>query len=247
MIEHIEEIIEKSRKAKRVAILTGAGVSAESGIPTFRGAGGYWKEYRAEELATPEAFAKNPVLVWEWYNMRRGVCANAKPNPAHTTIAEMEKYYSEFFLITQNVDGLHKRAGSTKLVQIHGDIFTARCTECKHIYELWDVPLQEIPPKCPKCKGQARPHIVWFGETYFPGILEGCYSYLSECDLIWIIGTSGLVGTPVYLAAHAIRSGAYSIEINPEKSSITDSVDRWIQGKAGEILPLIWQKVIKRN
>jgi len=244
-MEFEKEIIDKLKLAKKVAVITGAGVSAESGIPTFRGKGGYWKNYRAEDLATPEAFARNPNLVWEWYNMRREVCAKAEPNPAHKIIAEMETYYPSFFLITQNVDGLHKREGSKKLVQIHGDIFTVRCENCKNIYELWDVPLQKIPPMCKFCNHILRPHIVWFGETYFPGVLEGCYSYLSECDLVWIVGTSGQVATPVYLASHAIQRGAYSIEINPEKSTLSNIVNKWIQGKAGEILPEIWEKIQK--
>ncbi|MCX8000684.1 MAG: NAD-dependent protein deacylase, partial [Leptospiraceae bacterium] len=122
-----EELIKKIRNSRKVAVLTGAGISAESGIPTFRGAGGYWRNFKAEELATPQAFQRNPKLVWEWYNMRREVCFLAQPNPAHNVIAEMEHHYPEFFLITQNVDGLHRRAGSKKLVQIHGDIFTLRC------------------------------------------------------------------------------------------------------------------------
>ncbi|MCX7999371.1 MAG: NAD-dependent protein deacylase, partial [Leptospiraceae bacterium] len=162
-----EKLLDKIRNSNKVAVITGAGVSAESGIPTFRGAGGYWRNYKAEELATPEAFAKNPKLVWEWYDMRRKVCLNAQPNPAHNVIAEMESFYPEFYLITQNVDGLHRRAGSKKLVQIHGDIFTVRCTSCTYIGENYEVPLQEIPPKCPNCNSLLRPHIVWFGETYF--------------------------------------------------------------------------------
>jgi NAD-dependent deacetylase len=241
----IKEILPILSKAKTVAVITGAGVSAESGIPTFRGAGGYWRNYKAEELATPEAFERDPLLVWDWYEMRREACAKAQPNPAHDTIALMESYYPNFFLITQNVDGLHTRAGSKKLVQIHGDIFSARCMKCKNIFELWDIPLKDKPPKCPKCHSISRPHIVWFGETYFPGVLEGCHNYLSKCDLIWVIGTSGQVSTPVYLAMHAIQYGAYSIEINPEKTSLSDSVNHWIQGKAGEVLPIIWKNLLK--
>lgn len=238
-----EILLNKIRNAKKVAVITGAGVSAESGIPTFRGAGGYWRNYKAEELATPQAFAKNPSLVWEWYNMRREVCYNAKPNPAHNVIVKMESYYPEFFLITQNVDGLHKRAGNKKLVQIHGDIFTVRCTSCEYIGENWDVPLKEIPPKCSTCGSLLRPHIVWFGETYFPGVLEACYEYLSDCDLLFIIGTSGAVATPVYLAGYGIQNGAFSVEVNLDKTSLSSIVNYSFQEKAGEFLPKLWESV----
>lgn len=236
-----EELLNTIRSAKKVAVITGAGVSAESGIPTFRGVGGYWKNYKAEELATPEAFARNPSLVWEWYNMRREVCYNAKPNPAHEIIVKMESYYPEFFLITQNVDGLHKRAGNKKLVQIHGDIFTVRCTSCEYFGENWDVPLKEIPPQCPSCRSLLRPHIVWFGETYFPGVLESCYDYLSNCDLLWIVGTSGAVATPVYLAGFAIQRGCFSIEINLDSTSLSSLVNYSFREKAGEFLPKLWE------
>jgi NAD-dependent deacetylase len=235
-----KELLQIVKHAKKVAVLTGAGISAESGIPTFRGNDGYWKNYRAEDLATPEAFRKDPKLVWEWYEMRRGVCANAKPNPAHETIVSMEDYYENFFLITQNVDGLHRRAGNTKIVAIHGDIFTSRCTKCGDISELLEIPLTELPPTCKNCKSLLRPNIVWFGESYFPGVLEGCYSYLSNCDLIFIIGTSGQVSAPMQLALYAIQNGAISIEINPEESTITSKVRFYLKGKAGEILPKMW-------
>ncbi|MCB1177465.1 MAG: NAD-dependent deacylase [Leptospiraceae bacterium] len=243
MPEIDQEIINILKKSKKVAILTGAGVSAESGIPTFRGEGGYWKNYRAEDLATPEAFSKDPKLVWEWYEMRRGVCSEAKPNRAHEVIALMENFFPEFFLITQNVDGLHRRAGNKKIVQIHGDIFTSRCTKCRDISELLDHPLEENPPKCKKCNSILRPHIVWFGETYFPGVLEESYDFLNNVDFIIIIGTSGQVSVPVQLAMYAINKGAISLEINPSHSTITESVDYYIGGAAGEVMDELWKKL----
>jgi NAD-dependent deacetylase len=237
------DVVEKLRYAKQVAVITGAGISSESGIPTFRGEGGYWRNYKAEELATPSAFVKDPSLVWSWYDMRRGVCKNASPNPAHFIVAEMEKYFPSFLLITQNVDGLHRRAGSQKLVEIHGHIFTARCTVCQWKGELLDVPLLEVPPKCPVCSSLLRPHILWFGEQYDMDMIEEVYSFLQKTDLVFIIGTSGNVYTPMQMASIAMSKGAYSIEINPEPSSLSQAVDQYIPQKAGEALPILWKQV----
>ncbi|MCB1143584.1 MAG: NAD-dependent deacylase [Leptospiraceae bacterium] len=238
-IEKAKEILKNS---KNVAVLTGAGISAESGIPTFRGEGGYWRNYRSEDLATPEAFSRDPQLVWSWYEMRRGVCLNAQPNPGHKIIAEMENYYPEFLVITQNVDGLHARAGNKKLLQIHGDIFTSRCTDCMTIEHFDEHPLSTNPPLCPSCGGLLRPHIVWFGEAYFPGMIDKCLNFLKSVDTICIIGTSGQVSVPVQLAEYAISQGAKSIEINPSTSTLTELVDIALQAPAGEILPKIWDK-----
>jgi NAD-dependent deacetylase len=239
-----KELIDKVKNASAVAVLTGAGISAESGIPTFRGQGGYWRNYKAEELATPEAFERDPQLVWEWYDMRRKICSEAKPNSGHIVVADMERHYSKFLLITQNVDGLHRRAGNNKLHQIHGDIFTARCNHCGNVYHHDEVPLKLNPPECPLCKSRnVRPHIVWFGETYFPGILEACYEFLKKVDLIFVIGTSGQVSIPVSLASYAIMKGAYSIEINPDRSTLSTTVNVHLSGKAGEILPELWKEI----
>ncbi|MBK8397996.1 MAG: NAD-dependent deacylase [Leptospiraceae bacterium] len=237
-------IISKIKSAKRVTVLSGAGISAESGIPTFRGAGGYWKSYRAEDLATPEAFALNPKLVWEWYCMRMQVCLDAKPNPGHDIVAKMEQYFPEFLLITQNVDGLHVRAGNKKLVEIHGNIFTARCTTCNTKFTFQKVPL-EIPVNCVSCGKLARPHIVWFGESYDMEILNQARNFLLKSDLIFIIGTSGQVSVPVQLAIEAIKNGAYSVEINPEISTLSNEVDMHFAKPSGDILPKIWQEIIE--
>ncbi|HMV43001.1 MAG TPA: NAD-dependent deacylase [Leptospiraceae bacterium] len=238
------EIIKKIKTAKVVSVLTGAGISAESGIPTFRGAGGYWKNYKAEELATPEAFARDPKLVWEWYAMRMKICAEAKPNAGHEIVAKMETYFPEFLLITQNVDGLHKRAGNNKIAEIHGNIFTARCTACKKQFALNEIP-SKFPVHCSFCKNLARPHIVWFGESYDSKLLQKVISFLERTDLILIIGTSGQVSVPIQLAMQAIDNGAYSIEINPENSTISNRADLHFSNPSGQILPNFWQEIIE--
>jgi len=239
-----QQLITKIKSAKRVAVLTGAGISAESGIPTFRGAGGYWKNYRAEDLATPEAFARDPKLIWEWYAMRMQVCLDAKPNPGHEVVAKMESYFPEFLLVTQNVDGLHVRAGNEKLVEIHGNIFTARCTSCKTKFKLTQVPNQ-IPVICESCGKLARPHIVWFGESYDMDLIQKARNFLLKTDLLFVIGTSGQVGVPVQLASEAIAHGAYSIEINPDSSTISNLVNLHFASASGKILPEIWQEIIQ--
>jgi NAD-dependent deacetylase len=238
----MNELISLFKKANRVSVLTGAGVSAESGIPTFRGAGGYWKNYKAEELATPSAFKKDPALVWEWYAMRMEVCLKAEPNPAHKVINRMEKKVPEFLLITQNVDNLHSRAGNTKLIELHGNIFKAYCTRC-NFKKTWETPPEKFPVLCTECNSNMRPDIVWFGETYDPSKLETCVNFILKSDLLFIIGTSGQVSVPVQLAMEGIRKGIPSIEINPEKSTISDYVTHFIQEKAGSFLDQFWKKI----
>jgi len=237
-----EAIAERIRLGARLAVITGAGISAESGIPTFRGAGGFWKNFRAEDLATPEAFARNPRLVWEWYDYRRGLCAKAEPNAAHRTAAEMERAKEEFLLITQNVDGLHERAGSVQIAEIHGNIWKARCTVCGAIFEIPETPLQSIPVHC-SCGKLARPHIVWFGETYDPALLQEILAFLSKTDIVIVVGTSGMVPMPVYLTRHAVEHGAFAIGVNPEVSLLDEAVHISIRGKAGDVLPELWKRV----
>ena len=237
------DFLEKLKNSKRIAVITGAGISSESGIPTFRGKEGYWKNYRPEQLATPGAFAKDPSLVWSWYDMRREVCAKAEPNPAHDVVAKMESYFREFLLITQNVDGLHRRAGNKKILEIHGHIFTARCTNCSWKGEISDIPLKEIPPKCLSCSSLLRPHILWFGESYDAQMLDSIYDFLTHTQVVFVIGTSGGVSTPMSLASYAMSKGAFSIEVNPDRSTITEEVDVYMQGKAGEVLPELWKQL----
>jgi NAD-dependent deacetylase len=221
-------------QAQRLLVLTGAGVSAESGIPTFRGAGGLWREHRAEELATPEAFAQDPELVWEWYQWRRTICNGAEPNAAHRVIAALEQRVPSFLLATQNVDGLHRRAGSSRIIALHGNIDDARCTACHTVFAL--EPQPPLLPPCPACGSLSRPHILWFGETYWPGTLEAAWTFAAQADAVLVVGTSGAVGPPAYLALEAIRSGAFSVEVNPARSALSDAVDLHLEAGAVEAL-----------
>ncbi len=239
--------VERAKIARRVAVITGAGISHESGIPTFRGPDGLWKNFRPEELASPEAFRRDPGLVWEWYDWRRGICAKAEPNPAHGVVAEMERTYPEFLLITQNVDGLHARAGNRKMVEIHGNIWQARCTVCGHRFENHQVPLETIPLHCEKCDGLARPHIVWFGESYDEEQLSRALTFLESVDLVFTIGTSGMVSMPVFLAERAREEGAFLVDVNPSSSSLSSLAHLFLQGKAGEELPRFWQRTREPN
>ncbi len=239
MIEKAFEILNSS---KSLFILTGAGISAESGIPTFRSADGLWKNYSATELATPEAFEKDPELVWEWYHWRQGIILKAKPNPAHYAVAELEKKFNNFLLLTQNVDNLHRRAGSNKVLELHGNIFRARCLNCGRIVHHQIEPEKEInnSPRC-DCGGRLRPDVVWFGEAIPQDIWQTSLEFLSTADTSIICGTSGVVWPAAAIPEMAKKSGAKTIEINLEPTPISSIVDISIQGKAGEILPQIIQ------
>ncbi len=223
-------------EASAVAILTGAGISAESGIPTFRGDGGLWREFKAEDLATPAAFARDPKLVWEWYDWRRGLIAQAQPNAAHRALVEIEKRKPRFTLITQNVDGLHDLAGSGKILKLHGDIWRMRCTECGANFPNRRVPLPKIPPHC-ACGGLARPGVVWFGEALPEGIMSEAEHAVASAEVFLVIGTSALVYPAAGLIPYAKDSGARVIEINPEPTAATSIVDCALHGAAGELLP----------
>ena len=225
----IKEII---RKGKRCVVLTGSGVSAESGIPTFRGDKGLWKEYRPEELATPDAFMRNPQLVWEWYNWRRGIIAKAKPNAAHYVISDMEKFFADFMLITQNIDGLHRKAGNKDILELHGNIWENKCFNCGKRYgEIMSEKLQ----KC-ECGGYLRPDVVWFGESLDREVLEMAFLKAREAELCFVIGTSGVVQPAASLPYVSKESGAYIVEINLERTPISSIADEFISGKAGEAL-----------
>jgi NAD-dependent deacetylase len=227
---------------RSVAVLTGAGISAESGVPTFRGEGGLWHNYRAEDLATPSAFRNNPQLVWEWYDWRRGLISACQPNAAHRTLAEMERQFDKFVLITQNVDGLHQLAGSQHLIELHGNIWTMRCTMgCRSPWEERVVPLPELPPHCPACGALARPDVVWFGESLPSEALDGAYATAQSCQMMLVIGTSALVQPAASLPVMAIQSGAYVVEINPRPTQISDAVDESIRKPAAVALPDWWR------
>ena len=232
-------------ESEHLIALTGAGVSAESGIPTFRGKNGLWRKYRAEELATFSAFMNNPKLVWEWYSWRISMILRAKPNPAHISLAKLEKIGILKALITQNVDNLHERAGSEKIIKLHGDILTVKCISCDYKTRL-QAPPSEIPPSCPQCGDLLRPGVVWFGEPLPREALEVAMLHASIADAIIVIGTSGVVypaGAIPYIVKE--RNGKI-IEINISRSTISPIADYFIEGKAGEILPIILSSVEKK-
>ncbi len=226
--------------AHHVTVLTGAGISADSCVPTFRGTDGLWRNFRAEDLATPEAFERDPRLVWEWYNWRRELIATKQPNPAHIALVELERRaHGTFWLITQNVDGLHRTAGSQRLSEIHGNIWKVRCTGCGVISENREIPLPVLPT-CRLCQALLRPHIVWFGESLREEDLRRCDQAIQGCDLFLVIGTSGVVYPAAGFAAVAKEVGALVIEINLESTPQSDMVDLSLQGRAKDIIPLLF-------
>ena len=233
-------IQQKLASARSVTVLTGAGISADSGVPTFRGADGLWRTFRAEDLATPEAFTRDPRLVWEWYNWRRELIATKRPNLAHEAVAHMEQRFDRFWLITQNVDGLHRDAGSRKLSEIHGNIWMVRCTQCRRVTENRDVPIA-ILPLCSSCNGLLRPHIVWFGEALAEEDLDASEAALQSSDLCLIIGTSGLVYPAAGFGSIAKQAGAFVVEINLDATAQSGIVDAALQGHAKDIVPMLLQ------
>ena len=234
---HIEEIRRRLQTANRVTVVTGAGVSAASGVPTFRGAGGLWRTYRPEQLATPAAFARDPALVWEWYAWRRELIAGCEPNPAHHVIARWSERPG-FTLVTQNVDGLHERAGTKNVIRYHGSIWTVKCANACGQPD-WDdlrVPLNPFPPRCPACNALARPGVVWFGEAVPLDAMRAADA-ATACDVFLSIGTSSVVYPAAGLVVAARSKGAFTIEINPETTGA--GVDLSIPMPAEAALPLL--------
>ncbi len=221
-------------EGKRVVVLTGAGVSAESGVPTFRGEDGLWKSHRVEALARPDTFASHPELVWEFYNWRRELVGKCDPNPAHVALAEIERQIPNFLLITQNVDGLHGKAGSQKLIEMHGSLWHVKCTKCSHARETFET----LPPlpECPVCGHLLRPGVVWFGEPLVPGVLKVAIAHISRADIFLSIGTSNFVQPAASFYQLAKDHGAITVEINLEPTPNTGLMDFALHGKASEIL-----------
>ncbi|HJX39431.1 MAG TPA: NAD-dependent deacylase [Anaerolineae bacterium] len=232
----------RNASLRSVAVLTGAGISAESGVPTFRGADGLWRQYRAEELATPQAFMRNPTLVWEWYDWRRGLIAGCQPNAAHRTLTEMERWCEDFTLITQNVDGLHQRAGSERILELHGDIWRVRCTTDNTVCDNHEVPLSRIPPTCP-CGALLRPDVVWFGESLDSEVMNAAYAAVERCDLMLVVGTSAVVHPAASLPAIAHNAGAYLVEVNVQETALSALADEVILGPAARELPELWARL----
>lgn len=236
MEEQIKVLREALVKAKHVVALTGAGISAESGVPTFRGADGLWRNHDVMELATPEAFSSDPKLVWEFYNWRRKRISGLTFNPAHKALVELENRVPRFTLITQNVDGLHGKAGSRNLLEIHGNLWKVRCTRC-HGLHLDESPDMGPLPQCESCGGLLRPHVVWFGESLDPHLLQSAVHAARSSQITLVIGTSAIVQPAASLALEAKRAGAVVAEINLERTPHSDKLDVSLLGKAGEIVP----------
>lgn len=234
----MQAVREWLKEARSIAVLTGAGVSAESGVPTFRGAGGLWKQRRAETLATPEAFLQDPKMVWEWYDFRRGALAKVQPNPGHYALVELEKRAPAFTLITQNVDGLHELAGTQNVLRVHGSIWMVRCLDCGRERDDRRVPLPEIPPRC-ECGGILRPGVVWFGESLPADVWRKAEAAARAADLFLVIGTSAIVYPAAGLAQIAKASGARVVEINVAPTALSNEIDESLRGPSGELLPLL--------
>jgi NAD-dependent deacetylase len=225
--------------ADRVTVLTGAGVSAASGVPTFRGPGGLWKNVRPETLASPDAFAGDPLAVWEWYDWRRQKIAACEPNAAHHVLARWSRRFPAFTLITQNVDGLHERAGTAHVIRLHGSIWEVSCwAGCPESPRQWrdeTAPLTRLPPSCPHCGGLIRPAVVWFGEALDPGVVAQAEA-ASRCDVFLSVGTSAVVYPAAGLPEAARRNGAFTAEINPEATPASSAADLVIRGAAEVVL-----------
>ena len=231
------------RDAERVTVLTGSGVSAESGVPTFREAQtGLWERFDPQELATPEAFERDPGLVWDWYAWRRKLAAQSAPNPGHVALAEMQDLDDGFTLVTQNVDGLHQRAGSRDVIELHGNIGRTRCSVEGGEVEEYDE--SGSPPVCPSCGAPLRPAVVWFGEMLPPVALDAASEAVRGADLFFSVGTSSLVYPAAALSYEALENGATLVEINPGETPLTPHADYALRGRAGDVLPRLIRELL---
>jgi NAD-dependent deacetylase len=240
--EALDELAGRLRAARAVTVMTGAGISAESGIPTFRGADGLWRNFSATDLATPEAFARDPGLVWQWYRWRQGIIGRAQPNAGHVTLARLQARLPGFVLITQNVDGLHQRAGSTDVIELHGNIWRARCARgCGAVIETpASAPRDEAVglPVC-ACGALLRPGVVWFGESLPVGALDRASSAATRCDVFLAVGTSALVYPAAGLPLVASKAGALVAEVNIEATPLSPHAALLLRGKAADVLPAL--------
>lgn len=235
--EAIQRAVSASSKAKGVAVLTGAGLSADSGLPTFRGPDGIWERVSAEEVATLDAIKRDHRRVWEFHlDMRRSVLG-ARPNAGHEAIAMLESMYKDVWVITQNIDNLHQEAGSTCVVELHGNIFQQRCMDCTRVYTDRSTHYPELPPRCPSCGGELRLNVVFFGEQLPQHALSRAFEWVERCDLLLVVGTSGVVMPAALLPYHAAESGARVIEFNLEPTPITTIATVSVFGRASKTLP----------
>ncbi|MEO9276784.1 MAG: NAD-dependent deacylase [Nitrososphaera sp.] len=237
-----EQVSDKLRKSEKIVFVTGAGISQESGIPTFRGKDGLWRKYDAMQLATIDAFYSNPKLVWEWYEERRRNILSAKPNPGHVAISELQKH-KEVHVLTQNIDGLHQRAGSKSVYELHGSIITIKCTACSFKDKI-ESSFSEIPPIC-KCGSILRPDVVWFGEALPQDVWQGAIQQASTCDTMIVVGTSLAVSPANLLPVYAKQNGATMIEVNPEQTMMSETMDLSLRVSSAKALPEIIDIVTK--
>jgi NAD-dependent deacetylase len=229
-----EKLIQRLKNAYTVTVLTGAGISAESGVPTFRGKDGLWNNYPVEKLATLEALEANPKLFWEFYNWRRSLLSTIKPNLGHYALVDIENYFEEFSLITQNVDNLHEIAGNKNILELHGNISKNRCTNCDDLTQMDAV--EGDVPKCKKCGSLLKPDVVLFGEALNQNVLRKAQESASVCEVFIAIGTSAVVEPAASLPYVAKGNGAFLVEINPEKTALTDNADEVISFDASKAL-----------
>jgi NAD-dependent deacetylase len=225
-----------------IVVLTGAGISAESGVPTFRGSDGLWEKYRAQDLATQQAFNQDQHLVWRFYKWRRELVARCQPNIAHHTLVEIERATNDFTLITQNIDGLHKRAGSENVIEMHGSLWKMRCTYCPSRWKNHDVPLPVSIPSCPECGDVARPDVIWFGESLESKVLQQAFEAATRAEVFLVVGTSAVVQPAAQLPLLAQANGARVVEINIEQTPLTPHVDEFLQGSATIELVQWWNQ-----
>ena len=238
------ELIDRLTPEARVTVMTGAGTSAESGVPTFRDAQtGLWEKYRPEELATPQAFAKDPKLVWQWYQWRRDLVLSAEPNPGHRAVAGLARLFSQFQLVTQNVDGLHQRAGSNQVVELHGSLMRARCYRKNHAADVWPDDSTSQPPTCDSCGSWMRPDVVWFNESLPPMAIELASESAKNCDVYFSVGTSSVVYPAAAFAEMAKQHGALLVEINLDSTPLTDSADFVLPGPSAKLLPALLRSI----
>ena len=250
MVDFSDTLIDRLAKANRMTVLTGAGISAESGIPTFRDPGGLWDKFEPQELANVEAFLDNPELVQGWYRHRRQVVEDAEPNAGHRALAELEAHVPTVSVLTQNVDDLHNRAGSSTVVELHGNITHNYCLDCGRDANAGtvDAAIQDgEPARCPACDGLIRPDVVWFGEMLPPEAVERADAAAEQADVFLSVGTSAVVYPAARYPVMAQKQGAYVAEINPSTTGVTDDVDESIRGPAGEVLPALADAVTTRR
>lgn len=233
----LEQLATRIRAAREGVVLTGAGISAESGVPTFRGKEGLWGKFKPEELATMEAFMANPKIVWEWYNWRRELMGSVTPNAGHFALAELSNWFDQFTVVTQNVDGLHVAAGSTRVLELHGNIHRNKCSRCDSpVPDAVEIDPTKIP-SCVRCGGKIRPDVVWFVELLPEETIEEAFAVSERSDIFFSVGTSALVHPAASLPVIAKRRGATLVEINPEETPLTEFADFSFRAKSGELLP----------